>query len=201
LEEYDFNNMPGIVASIIRVNDGKWIGVAIETTDDSLVACTTPMDSKGIADSLIRKSLQRLQLSRRFLMEASTKTTTSIAQRLQRLFHGKGESYDLGEISQNGWSPARMRIGRHLLEVPSGKVITYGGLAKRAQSSPRGVGSVMASNPVPLAIPCHRVILADGRLGKFGRSTSGTIIKAAILRAEGVPFLDAESVEQIAIVD
>lgn len=193
--------MTQIVAATIQVNDGKWIGVAIESTDDSLVACTTPMDSKGIAESLIRASLQRLGLLRSFSMETSTKTIASIAQRLLQLFHGKGEPYDLSEISQKGWSSARTKISRHLLQVPLGKVITYGGLAKRAQSSPRGVGSVMASNPVPLAVPCHRVILADGMIGKFGRSTRRTPIKAAILRAEGVPFQDKESVEQGAIVE
>lgn len=193
--------MPKIVATIVQVNDGKWIGVAIETTDDSLVACTTPMDSKAAADSLVRASLQRLQLSRWFSMEASIRTTVSVAQRLLHLFHGKGEPYTLSEISQMGWSSARIMISRHLLKVPLGKVITYGGLAKRAQSSPRGVGSVMASNPVPLAVPCHRVIHADGKLGKFGRSISGTLIKGAILRAERVPFMAEELVDKIAIVD
>jgi methylated-DNA-[protein]-cysteine S-methyltransferase len=134
-------------------------------------------------------------------MESSNNATASVAERLLKLFHGKGEPYTLSEISQKGWGSARREICRQLLKVPLGKVITYGGLAKRAKSSPRGVGSVMASNPVPLAIPCHRVIHTNGRLGKFGRSTSGTKIKAAILRAEGVPFLDSESVVQTAIVD
>ena len=59
---------------------------------------------------------------------------------------------------------------------------------------------VMATNPVPLAVPCHRVIHADGRLGKFGRTTAGTKVKAAILLAEGVPFTDEERIASSILV-
>lgn len=193
--------MTEIIADTIQIKPRKWIGIASDTSKEELVACTTPMDSKEVANSYILASIRRLHLLRWFSQSPASRSLDKVAQRLWQLFHGKGEEYTLDEISQKGWSRARTKISNRLLQVPLGKVITYGGLAKRAQSSPRGVGSVMASNPVPLAIPCHRVILADGRLGKFGRSTSGTRIKAAILRAERVPFRDEEFVEQNAIVE
>jgi methylated-DNA-[protein]-cysteine S-methyltransferase len=193
--------MTEIIAATIQVKPRKWIGIASNIEDEELVACTTPMDSKEVANSYILASIRRFHLLKWLSQSPPSKSLDRVAQRLWQLFHGKGEEFNLNEISQKGWSPARTKISNCLLQVPLGKVITYGGLAKRARSSPRGVGSVMASNPVPLAIPCHRVILADGRLGKFGRSTSGTRVKAVILRAEGVPFRDEEYVEQDSIIE
>ncbi len=67
--------------------------------------------------------------------------------------------------------------------APYGKVITYGELARRSgyPGGARGVGQVMARNPLPLVIPCHRVVAA-GHLGGFG---GGLALKRLLLRLEG----------------
>jgi methylated-DNA-[protein]-cysteine S-methyltransferase len=57
-----------------------------------------------------------------------------------------------------------MRKG--LLEIPFGEVRTYGELARRLATSPRAMGQALGANPLPILIPCHRVIAADG-LGGF----------------------------------
>ncbi len=74
-----------------------------------------------------------------------------------------------------------------LASIPSGKVISYGGLAAAAgyPGAPRAVGCVMAHNRFPLLIPCHRVVQSDGRLGGFG---PGEPLKRRILHHEGVNF-------------
>ena len=59
---------------------------------------------------------------------------------------------------------ARMRGG--LLDIPVGEVRTYGEIAKVLQTSPRAMGQALGANPLPILIPCHRVIAADG-LGGF----------------------------------
>lgn len=67
--------------------------------------------------------------------------------------------------------------------VPLGQTITYGELARRC-GVPRGarlVGQAMAKNPVPLLVPCHRVVRADGTLGGFG---GGLALKARLLALE-----------------
>jgi len=66
-----------------------------------------------------------------------------------------------------------------------GEVITYAELAARAGSpgAARAAGSAMAANPLPVVIPCHRVVRADGASG--GYSAGGTAAKARMLRAEG----------------
>ncbi|OIO69129.1 MAG: cysteine methyltransferase [Zetaproteobacteria bacterium CG1_02_53_45] len=59
---------------------------------------------------------------------------------------------------------ATMRQG--LLEIPAGEVRTYGELARLLHTSPRAMGQALGANPLPILIPCHRVIAADG-LGGF----------------------------------
>ncbi|OPX62886.1 MULTISPECIES: methylated-DNA--[protein]-cysteine S-methyltransferase [unclassified Methanoregula] len=61
---------------------------------------------------------------------------------------------------------AYARIYRAVRQIPYGKTATYGEIAEIARTHPRVVGQAMARNPVPLVIPCHRVIAADG-IGGF----------------------------------
>ncbi len=71
--------------------------------------------------------------------------------------------------------------------IPRGRVMTYGGLAVAlgVPGGARAVGNVMAGNPLPLVIPCHRVVRSDGNLGGFG---GGLPMKKALLTMEGVCF-------------
>ncbi len=76
-----------------------------------------------------------------------------------------------------------------LRQVPPGQVLTYGELAARAGSprAARAVGSVMAHNPLPIILPCHRVVASDGTLGGFAGETKEEALafKALLLRYEG----------------
>ena len=72
-----------------------------------------------------------------------------------------------------------------LLQVPAGQVVSYGELA-RAIGRPgagRGVGSALAHNPLPILVPCHRVIRKDGTLAGY---SGGVHIKERLLTLEGV---------------
>jgi len=75
---------------------------------------------------------------------------------------------------------------RACAEIPRGQVATYAQIARAAGSpgAARAVGSAMAANPVPVVIPCHRVVRSDGRLGEY--AMGGTATKERMLRAEGV---------------
>jgi len=80
--------------------------------------------------------------------------------------------------------------------VGHGETVTYGELAARsrlgsAYTAARGVGSIMGSNPLPVVVPCHRVMAADG-LGGFG---GGRATKEWLLALEGVltPALDFDA--------
>ena len=81
---------------------------------------------------------------------------------------------------------AAERVYRKLLEVPPGMVVSYGELARAAglKNGQRAVGRIMGMNPYPGIVPCHRVVMSDGRLGGYGYG--GPEIKANMLRREGV---------------
>ncbi len=72
--------------------------------------------------------------------------------------------------------------------IPYGRTLTYGELARRAGSprAARAAGQAMAHNPVPLIVPCHRVVAAGGGLGGFG---GGLSLKRRLLALEGVERL------------
>lgn len=78
----------------------------------------------------------------------------------------------------------RRKVLRHLGRVPYGEVVTYKDLAVKAGSpaASRAVGTTMATNPIPIVLPCHRVIRTGGDLGGYG---GGLDAKRALLALEG----------------
>lgn len=88
-------------------------------------------------------------------------------------------------------STYQLRIWRALQDIVPGSVLTYGELAERTGSGARAVGNACRRNPVPLLIPCHRVIARSG-LGGFAGQREGRLldIKRWLLRHEGVAIRD-----------
>ena len=77
------------------------------------------------------------------------------------------------------------KVYKKLLDVPSGKITTYGELAKAVglKNGQRKIGQIMKSNPLPVVIPCHRVVKSDGTIGGYA---FGVEIKVNMLSKEGV---------------
>ena len=71
--------------------------------------------------------------------------------------------------------------------VPPGMVTTYGSIAKLIRVSPRLVGRALSKNENPIAVPCHRVVMSDGRIGGYSGS-GGPEFKRKLLEIEGVKF-------------
>lgn len=65
------------------------------------------------------------------------------------------------------------RVWAQIARIPASETRSYGDLARLLGSSARAVGGACGSNPVPLIVPCHRVVAADGRLGGFMHSRAG----------------------------
>ncbi len=84
-------------------------------------------------------------------------------------------------------SEFRRRVWELTAQIPYGKVTTYGELAKLVGSpgAARAVGGALADNPVPLVVPCHRVVAANGGLGGFS-AEGGLQLKRRLLGLEGV---------------
>lgn len=78
-------------------------------------------------------------------------------------------------------TPFRRRVWAELLSLRAGETLTYGELARRLHTSARAVGGAVAANPVPLVVPCHRVVAASGPGGySFGHAG----LKTALLNHE-----------------
>lgn len=84
-----------------------------------------------------------------------------------------------------GGSPFLQRVLAALQNIPAGRVCRYGELAAALDSSARAVGQACGRNPLPLLIPCHRVVAATGPGGFMG-SEKALHIKLWLLRHEGV---------------
>jgi methylated-DNA-[protein]-cysteine S-methyltransferase len=66
-------------------------------------------------------------------------------------------------------SSFQLRIWQALQNIPCGQTLTYGELAKQLKTSPRAVGQACKTNPIPILIPCHRVVAANGAGGYAGK--------------------------------
>jgi methylated-DNA-[protein]-cysteine S-methyltransferase len=66
-------------------------------------------------------------------------------------------------------TPFQERVWSALRHIPSGRVMRYGELARRLETSARSVGGACRANPLPVIVPCHRVIARDGDGGYMGR--------------------------------
>jgi methylated-DNA-[protein]-cysteine S-methyltransferase len=100
---------------------------------------------------------------------------------LQEYFAGQRRDFDL-PLDPRG-TEFQLRVWQRLLKIPYGETTTYGALASElgdARAS-RAVGLANGSNPIPIVIPCHRVIGADGSLTGFG---GGLAIKQQLLELE-----------------
>jgi methylated-DNA-[protein]-cysteine S-methyltransferase len=102
---------------------------------------------------------------------------------LDRYFNGSLTRFSL-EYTLEG-TPFQRRVWRELAKVPYGTTISYGELARRIGNgrAARAVGMANAKNPLPIVIPCHRVIGKNGTLTGFG---GGLDVKHKLLTLEGL---------------
>lgn len=119
--------------------------------------------------------------------ERRTATARETAKQLREYFAGERREFDL-PLALEG-APFRERVWRELRKVPYGTTVSYGELARKtgdARAS-RAVGGAVGANPIPVVVPCHRVVRSDGSLGGF--SAAGEPERALALKRK---LLDVE---------
>ena len=98
-------------------------------------------------------------------------------------------------LDLRGHTPFEVAVWSKALEIPRGEVRPYGWIAAEIgkPKAVRAVGTALAHNPVPLVVPCHRVVRSDGMIGQY--SMGGPDAKRRILAAEGLDtrWLEAEA--------
>lgn len=136
----------------------------------------------GRADSPEQFALRYRERFGRFLSWGTDARTRRLAERTAAALAGQKTdvSVDLSETTS-----FQRRVLEVVMRIPHGEVRPYGWVAREAGSpkASRAVGSVMANNPVPLLIPCHRVVRNDGTTGRYA---FGADEKVGLLEAEGV---------------
>lgn len=100
---------------------------------------------------------------------------------LNRYFDGEAPAFEL-PFRPKG-TAFQQRIWQAMREIPYGQTRTYGALAERAGGVARAVGMACGANPIPILIPCHRVVAQSGLGGYSG--DGGVETKVALLRLEG----------------
>ena len=109
------------------------------------------------------------------------------AEQLEEYFAGGRSVFDL-PLNPAG-SPFRLRVWSQMRRIPFGQTMSYGALAKRLGTAARAVGGACGANPIPILIPCHRVLAGGGRIGGYsgGRGVDTKRFLLALEGAAGAP--------------
>ena len=147
------------------------------TSSEGIVRTSLPMPTKLASKYYLLREIENAKLDLN-LMPALQKDITSY-------FKGSCVDFSGVKISLAAFTVFQIDILTTCRKIAYGQTATYSRLACMAKHprSARAVGNVMAKNPVPLIIPCHRIIRSDGRLGGF-TAPEGIALKRKMLNLE-----------------
>ena len=119
----------------------------------------------------------------------SSQLTEQVALRLKSYFKGEPQAFDMIPVDLSTLTEFRARILQLIRAIPYGEIRSYGDVAAMAgvPRAARAIGGVMAANPLPVIIPCHRIVAANGRLTGYS-APGGLDMKRILLRMERVEF-------------
>jgi len=156
-----------------------WYAVAAEK--ESLYAVSYDF-SEAAAISRVKANLPKSM--RLNILKGEGAFFRQVTDVMHQIFMGQDFSLKFN-LDMSYLTPYQRKVLLCVSEVPKGYVTTYGSVSKVAGGGARAVGNVMARNPFPLIIPCHRVVRHDLSLGGFGH---GLKMKRDLLRREDVGY-------------
>jgi len=132
-----------------------------------------------------------LQIEKQFkepIYFAQNETTTAIRQ-VQDYLNGERTSFDLA-TNLSILTKFQQQVLEATQQIPRGRIATYMDIARKIGNpkAVRAVGQALGRNPIPIVIPCHRVIASNGTLGGYSGG-GGLETKAKLLRLEGVSLI------------
>jgi methylated-DNA-[protein]-cysteine S-methyltransferase len=161
-------------ALTLRTN---WGPVIVRAEEGALVACELP--------TLARRPATALRITGR-AVRAATAADRRVLQQAERFIRALWTGRQMRRPPLRWKSPAPFLASawKALLDVPRGCTVTYAGLAARVgrPGAARAAGQACARNPLPLFVPCHRVLASGGALGGF---SGGLAWKVFLLQQEG----------------
>jgi methylated-DNA-[protein]-cysteine S-methyltransferase len=146
------------------------------------------------------EAAERLIRRRAFGAEpgAPPQDVAAVVEAAKRYFAGEEMDFSQVQVDLAGQDAFFAQIYAALRQVGWGRTTTYGALAKdvgAGREAARDVGEAMAKNPMPLIIPCHRVLAAGGKIGGFS-APGGSKTKTRMLELEGVRVGPPEAAQQ-----
>jgi methylated-DNA-[protein]-cysteine S-methyltransferase len=156
----------------------KWGYFGLVGTRSGLLRSSLPVSAEAKATAALLEGLAGARLEKVF--------HETLQQQIQAYF--EGECVDFGRdipLLLDGFSWFAQQVLRTCRNIRYGRTVSYGRLARMAgrANAARAVGRVMANNPIPLIIPCHRIIRTDGQPGGFS-ATGGVVLKKRMLAME-----------------
>lgn len=157
-----------------------------------IVSFRLPASAPDVAERALRR-----QFPRAVRAEPPPAIAATIAA-AQRYFDGARTDFSDVSVDLGEQEPFFARIYERVRRLGWGETTSYGAVAKELGAGPeaaRDVGQAMARNPVPLIIPCHRVLAAGGKVGGFS-APGGADAKLKMLAIEGVDLSPPEPAQQ-----
>jgi len=156
----------------------KWGYFGLAGTEKALLRTHLPLPNQQNVKRRLLEGLPAPQYDKNLF--------NTLQRQITAYFEGTYVNFDPNiPIVLDGFSTFAGRVLTACRKISFGQTANYGQLAKKAGSptGARAVGRVMANNPLPLIIPCHRVICSDGRIGGFS-AQGGTKLKNKLLKLE-----------------
>lgn len=140
-------------------------------------------DARGLRRIVFQEGTRRVEPPAHWRRSDDDEVLKRAVRQLREYFDGKRRSFEL-PLAPEG-TPFQQEVWRALCEVPWGETRSYGDLAMAIgrPTATRAVGAANGRNPLPIVIPCHRVIGASGRLTGYA---GGIHLKEGLLQLEGV---------------
>ena len=153
-----------------------WVGLA--ASERGIVMSTLPLDT--------REECERLMVSRLSGIDDDPRRFHDLKVRLVSYFQGENQRFDDVELDVEYTSEFHRRALHACRRIPYSETRTYRWLAEQAGEpiAFRAAGQVMARNPVPIIVPCHRVVGSDGSLRGFGSGDTRLDLKRHLLNLE-----------------
>jgi methylated-DNA-[protein]-cysteine S-methyltransferase len=172
------------------------MSAGFELFDTSIGRCGIAWTTEGIVGLVLPEHTDRVLRARMQQRHPDAKEGTGppevqrVVADVQRLLAGETRDLSAAVLDMTNVSEFDRRVYIETRLVPPGRTVTYGDIANRLGDAglARAVGQALGRNPIPLIVPCHRVLAALGRLGGFS-APGGVATKQRLLEIEGARAL------------
>jgi methylated-DNA-[protein]-cysteine S-methyltransferase len=179
---------PRVDDLVARADSEGLVDVAYDTVDSPIGTLLVATTGKGLvrisfhseAEDLVLEELARRVSPR--IVKAPARVA-GVARELEEYFEGRRRDFET-PLDWRLVGPFARKVLRATAKIPFGHISTYREIARKAgnPAASRAAGNALGSNPIPVVVPCHRVLRTGGGLGGYG---GGLKVKELLLRLEG----------------